>query len=240
MAAEAAAEAAQVVGFNFPQAEISGLKSRDECDCFLGGREPRTLVRGGSTKIGGSDMKSFFIVLAVVLAVIAISFTGLYNTIVSKNENITAKWAQVENQLQRRNDLIPNLVNSVKGYAAHEKTVFEDVTTARSRWAGANTINDKVKAASAIDSALGRLIAVAENYPQLKADQTFLRLMDELSGTENRIAVERMRFNEAVMDFNITVRRFPGNIVAGVFGYKPANQYFKAEEKAKTVPEVKF
>lgn len=185
-------------------------------------------------------MKNFLIVLGAIAAVVAISFAGIYNNIVSKNEGITAKWAQVENQLQRRNDLIPNLVNSVKGYAAHEKTIFEDVAKARSQWADANTLNDKVKAASGMDAALGRLIAVAENYPQLKADGTFLKLMDELSGTENRIAVERMRFNESVMDFNITVRRFPGNVVAGIFGYKPVNQYFKAEDKAKAVPEVKF
>jgi LemA protein len=185
-------------------------------------------------------MKNIWTIIGVAVVVIAVSFAAVYNGIVSKNENITAKWAQVENQLQRRNDLIPNLVNSVKGYAAHEKTVFEDVTKARSQWAGANILDDKVKAASSMDAALGRLIAVAESYPQLKADGTFLKLMDELSGTENRIAVERMRFNEAVMDFNITVRRFPGNVVAGMFGYKPANQYFKAEDKAKAVPEVKF
>jgi LemA protein len=146
----------------------------------------------------------------------------------------------VENQLQRRNDLIPNLVNTVKGYAAHEKTVFENVTNARSQWAKANTLDEKVKAAGAMDSALSRLLLVVENYPNLKADQTFLKLMDELSGTENRIAVERMRYNEAVKDYNITVRMFPGNIIAGMFGYKPATEYFKAEEKARAVPEVKF
>jgi len=188
-------------------------------------------------------MKKFLMVLGiVVIIVIAITgvFISIYNGIVSKHETITAKWAQVENQLQRRNDLIPNLVNTVKGYAAHERTVFEEVTKARSQWAKAGTVEEKVQAAGAVDAALGRLLLVAENYPNLKADQTFLRLMDELSGTENRIAVERMRYNEAVQDFNITVRMFPGNIVAGMFGYKPATEYFKAEEKAKTVPEVKF
>lgn len=188
-------------------------------------------------------MKSFWIVLGI-LALIAIvgigSFISVYNGIVSKHETITAKWSQVENQLQRRNDLIPNLVNTVKGYASHEKTVFEDITNARSQWAKANTMNEKVKAAGAIDTALARLLLVVENYPNLKADQTFLKLMDELAGTENRIAVERMRYNEAVKDYNITVRTFPGNIVAGMFSYKVATEYFKAEEKAKTVPEVKF
>lgn len=185
-------------------------------------------------------MKSILIGLGIAAIVIGVGCIGIYNGIVSKHETITAKWAQVENQLQRRNDLIPNLVNSVKGYAAHEKTVFEDVTKARSQWASAGTMDDKIKAAAGMDSALARLIAVAENYPQLKADQTFLRLMDELSGTENRIAVERMRFNEAVRDYNITVRQFPGNVVGGIFGFKPANEYFKAEERAKGVPEVKF
>jgi len=185
-------------------------------------------------------MKWFLIIVGVVVVLAAVTAIGLYNGIVARHETITAKWAQVENQLQRRNDLIPNLVSSVKGYAAHEKTVFEDVTKARSQWAGAKSLDEKVAAAGGMDSALARLIAVAENYPQLKADQTFLKLMDELSGTENRIAVERMRYNEAVKDYNITVRLFPGNVVAGAFGYTPATEYFKAAEGAKSVPEVKF
>ena len=185
-------------------------------------------------------MKKFLIAAAIVIALIVIGAVSIYNGIVTKHETITAKWAQVENQLQRRNDLIPNLVNTVKGYAAHEKTVFEDVTNARSQWGKAGTIDDKVKAASSMDSAISRLLLVVENYPDLKANQTFLALMDELSGTENRIAVERMRYNEAVRDYNVTVRTFPGNIVAGIAGYKPATEYFKAEEKAKAAPEVKF
>jgi LemA protein len=118
--------------------------------------------------------------------------------------------------------------------------VLEDVTNARSKWTNAATMDDKVKAASQMDSAISRLLLVVENYPLLKADQTFLQLMDELSGTENRVAIERMRYNESVRDYNVAVRRFPSNIVAGMFGYKPATEYFKAEEKAKTVPEVKF
>lgn len=188
-------------------------------------------------------MKGILVGLGVVVLIailVIMGFAGVYNSIVSKHEAITAKWAQVENQLQRRNDLIPNLVNTVKGYAAHEKTVLEDITNARSQWAKAGSAEEKVEAAGAIDRALGRLLLVVENYPDLKADQTFLKLMDELSGTENRIAVERMRYNEAVRDYNVTVRMFPGNIVAGMFGYKPAAEYFKAEEKAKSVPEVKF
>lgn len=185
-------------------------------------------------------MKKFLIGIGIAIVLIIISLVSVYNGIVSKHETITAKWAQVENQLQRRNDLIPNLVNSVKGYASHEKTVLENVTNARSQWAKATTLEEKVKAASSLDTALARLLLVVENYPNLKADQTFLKLMDELSGTENRIAVERMRYNETVRDYNITVRSFPGNFVAGMFGYNPATEYFKAQERAKTVPEVKF
>ena len=185
-------------------------------------------------------MRNFLIGLGVVAVLIIISVISGYNGIVSRHENITEKWAQVENQLQRRNDLIPNLVNSVKGYAAHEKTLFEDITNARSQWAKANTVEEKVKAASGIDSVLSKLLMVVENYPTLKADATFLKLMDELAGTENRISVERMRYNQAVRDFNIAVKTFPGNIIAGMFGFKPATEYFKAEEAAKKVPEVKF
>lgn len=185
-------------------------------------------------------MKKIIIGIVVIVVLADLGLISVYNGIIVKHETITAKWAQVENQLQRRNDLIPNLVNSVKGYAGHEKTVFQEVTNARSQWAHAGSMDEKVKAASAVDAALGRLLLVAENYPNLKADQSFLKLMDELSGTENRIAVERMRYNEAVRDYNITVRMFPGNVIAGMFGYKPATEYFKAEEKAKTVPEVKF
>ncbi|HPT38883.1 MAG TPA: LemA family protein [Candidatus Omnitrophota bacterium] len=185
-------------------------------------------------------MKKILIGLGVAVLISAMFFIGTYNSIVSKHETITAKWAQVDNQLQRRNDLIPNLVNSVKGYAAHEKGVFEAVTDARSQWARAGSVDEKVKAAGALDAALSRLLFVAENYPTLKADGTFLKLMDELAGSENRIAVERMRYNEAVRDYNVTVRMFPGNIVAGIINYKVASEYFKAEEKAKIVPEVKF
>ena len=185
-------------------------------------------------------MKKFFIILGIISIVAILGLVSLYNGIVSKHETISAKWAQVENQLQRRNDLIPNLVNTVKGYASHEKTVFLEVTAARSQWAKAGTVDEKIKAAGQVDAALSRLLLVAENYPNLKSNENFLKLQDELAGTENRIAVERMRYNEAVREYNITVRVFPGNIVAGMFGYKPATEYFKAEEKAKLVPEVKF
>jgi len=185
-------------------------------------------------------LKKFLIALGVIVVVAIIIIAGIYNGIVTKHETITASWAQVENQLQRRSDLIPNLVNTVKGYATHEKTVFEEVTNARSQWAKAGTMEEKVKAAGSMDAALARLLLVVENYPELKASQNFLMLQDQLEGTENRIAVERMRYNQAVRDYNVMVRMFPGNIIAGVFGYKPATEYFKAEEKAKAVPEVKF
>lgn len=194
----------------------------------------------GELKREDAEMKKILIILGIIILLAVITFVSVYNGIVAKHETITAKWAQVENQLQRRNDLIPNLVNTVKGYAAHEKTIFEDVAAARSQWAKAGSVDEKVKAAGAVDAALARLLMVVENYPNLKADQTFLKLMDELSGTENRIAVERMRFNESVKDYNITVRTFPGNIISNMFGFKPATEYFKADEKAKTVPEVKF
>lgn len=185
-------------------------------------------------------MKGFLIAVGAVALVVVITLVSVYNGIVAGHETIKEKWSQVENQLQRRNDLIPNLVSTVKGYAAYEKGVFEAVTNARSQWASASDVAGKVKAASAIDAALGRLLAVAENYPNLKADQAFLKLMDELAGAENRIAVERMRYNEAVKVYNITVRTFPGNIIAKTFGYAPATEYFKAQEAAKNVPEVKF
>lgn len=188
-------------------------------------------------------MKKGLITLGIFLLVIfmIVATAGsFYNSIVTKQETITAKWAQVENQLQRRNDLIPNLVNSVKGYASHEKTLFEDITNARSQWAKANTVDEKIKAASGMDSALSRMLLVVENYPNLKADQTFLKLMDELSGTENRIAVERMRYNEAVRSYNVAVRTFPGNLIANRFGYRIATEYFEAGQGAKAVPEVKF
>lgn len=185
-------------------------------------------------------MKNALIILAAIIAVVAVVFGMLYNGIVTKHEQITAKWAQVESQLQRRSDLIPRLVNTVKGYAAHEKTVLENITRARSQWAAASTRDDKLKAASQMDAALGRLMVVVESYPNLKADNAFLKLMDELAGTENRIAVERMRYNEAVRDYNVTVRRFPSNLVAGMFGYKQETAYFAAEKSARAAPEVVF
>jgi LemA protein len=178
--------------------------------------------------------------VVVLLVLIVGMFVSSYNTLVNYDESIKGKWAQVENVLQRRLDLIPNLVNTVKGYAKHEKDIFVDVANARAALLGAKTIDDKAKAAGTMDSAIGRLLAIAENYPQLKANENFMALQDELAGTENRIAVERMRYNEVVQAYNIAVRRFPGNVIAGMTGFKEKEVYFKSEEKAKTAPEVKF
>ncbi|HPD19030.1 MAG: LemA family protein [Candidatus Goldbacteria bacterium] len=176
----------------------------------------------------------------VIAAVIGGIFVSGYNKLVSYDESIKAAWSQVENVMQRRNDLIPNLVNTVKGYAKHEKEIFENVANARAALAGAKTIDEKVQASSTLDSALGRLLAIAENYPQLQANKNFQSLMDELAGSENRIAVERRRYNEIVQAYNITVRKFPSNIIASMFGFKEKQVYFKADEKAKEVPQVKF
>ncbi|MEI7640886.1 MAG: LemA family protein [bacterium] len=183
--------------------------------------------------------KVLLAVLAVILLVAGM-FVSSYNKLVTFDTAITGAWSQVENVLQRRNDLIPNLVNTVKGYAKHEKTIFEDVAMARTKLAGASSLEDKVKASNELGGALGRLLAIAENYPQLKANTTFEKLMDELAGTENRIAVERKRYNEVVLEYNLTVKRFPGNIIAGMMNFKTKDVYFKAEEKAKTVPAVNF
>src|SRR5216684_660747 len=175
-----------------------------------------------------------------VLAVLALPLTGCsYNTFVTQDEAIKAQWAQVENQLQRRNDLIPNLVETVKGYAKHEEGVFKEIADARSRLLAAKSPEETIAAANQQTTALGRLLAVVENYPQLKANEQFNRLMDELSGTENRIAVERMRYNEKVQEYNTSRRQFPANLTAKMFGFKEY-PFFQAPPEAKTVPKVNF
>jgi LemA protein len=165
--------------------------------------------------------------------------TGTYNAMVRMDEGVKTAWAQVENQLQRRMDLIPNYVETVKGYAKHEREVFIEVTKARSQVAGATTPSQKIEGNNQLTAALGRLLLVVERYPDLKANENFIRLQDELAGTENRIAVERMRYNEAVRGYNIYIRRFPNNIVAGIFGFTRA-PLFEAPEEAKQPPKVKF
>jgi LemA protein len=180
------------------------------------------------------------LILCASVVVLAWAASGCsYNTFVSQEEAIRAQWSQVENQLQRRNDLIPNLVETVKGYAAHESGVFQAVADSRARLAGAKSPEDKIAAANEQTSALARLLAVVENYPQLKADTQFARLMDELAGTENRIAVERMRYNEKVQAYNTQRRRFPSNVTASIFGFKEY-PYFQAPTEAKGVPKVSF
>ena len=183
--------------------------------------------------------KSRLLALALLIAGASISSGCSYNTFVTKEEGIKAQWAQVENQLQRRNDLIPNLVETTKGIAQQEKDVFGQIADSRAKMAGAKTPQDTIQAANEQSAALGRLLVVVENYPQLRSSESFNRLMDELSGTENRIAVERMRYNERVQDYNITRRRFPSNITAGVFGFKEY-PLFNAPPAAEQVPKVNF
>ena len=184
-------------------------------------------------------MKTVLIVLVVVLALGGCLYIGMRNSLVTMDENVNSAWAQVETVLQRRYDLIPNLVNTVKGYAKHESGVFEEVTRLRSQWGEAKTQADKVQAANQIEGALSKLLLVSENYPELKANQNFIALQDELSGTENRIAVERRRYNEVVKEFNSSIRRFPTSVVAGMMGLQK-REYFEAEKGAAAAPKVEF
>jgi len=178
--------------------------------------------------------------LAALIVTASVAASGCsYNRFVSQEEAVKAQWAQVENQLQRRNDLIPNLVESTKGFAQQERDVFNAIAESRARLAGAQTPEQKIQAANEQSSALARLLVVVENYPVLKSNETFARLMDELAGTENRIAVERMRYNEKVQEYNTARRSFPANITAGIFGFKEY-PLFQAPESAKGVPKVDF
>jgi LemA protein len=176
--------------------------------------------------------------IVLLAGTLAVAGCG-YNRLVGLREGVDAAWAQVENQLQRRNDLIPNLVEVTKGYATHEKEIFEAVANARSRLIGAGTRDEKIDAAEQLQGALARLLAIAEAYPDLKANQQFARLSDELAGTENRIAVERMRFNDAVRAYNTSQRTFPTNLWAGWLGFAP-QKYFEAPAEAKQAPKVDF
>jgi LemA protein len=179
------------------------------------------------------------LVLALVISGASMTSGCSYNTFVSKEESIKAQWAQVENQLQRRNDLIPNLVETTKGIAQQEKDVFGQIAESRAKMAGARTPEETIQAANQQSAALGRLLVVAENYPQLRSSESFNRLMDELSGTENRIAVERMRYNERVQDYNTSRRQFPSNVTANLFGFKEY-PLFNAPPAAEQVPKVNF
>lgn len=190
----------------------------------------------------GKTKKTLLIIGIIILLVFIIPYSflkGTYNSLVRMEEDVNGAWAQVENQLQRRYDLIPNYVETVKGYASHEKEVLMGVTEARSRVAGAQTINDKMEANNQLSSALSRLLVVVERYPDLKANTNFIRLQDELAGTENRIAVERRRFNEAVKAYNIKIRSFPTNILAGIFGFEKA-AFFEVPKAVQEAPKVRF
>src|SRR4026207_1549817 len=179
-------------------------------------------------------------VLHATVVVLAVALSGCsYNRFTTQEEAIKAQWAEVQNQLQRRNDLIPNLVETVKGYAAHETGIFKDIADARSRLLAAKSPEETIQAANAQTSALGRLLAVVENYPNLKADAQFNRLMDELAGTENRLTVARMRYNERVQDFHTPRREFPSNVTAKMFGFKEY-PYWEVPAEAKQVPKVNF
>jgi len=182
--------------------------------------------------------KILIVVLVVVVLLVFYVWTG-YNNFVKANEGVTNQWAQVETQYQRRLDLIPNLVNSVKGIMAQEQKVFGDLAEARTRYSGALSVEDKVNAANQVETSLGRLLAVMENYPQLKSAENVQTLMVQLEGTENRISVERGRYNNNVRDFNIMAKRFPSSLIAAMFGFKEKS-YFQASQGAENAPNVAF
>lgn len=184
------------------------------------------------------EIRSRVVMILVVLAAVASSGCS-YNRFVSQEEAIKTQWAQVENQLQRRNDLIPNLVETTKGIAQQERDVFGQIAESRAKLAGAQTPDQTMQAANQQSTALARLLVIVENYPQLRSNEQFSRLMDELSGTENRIAVERMRYNERVQEYNVSRRSFPSNITASMFGFKEY-PVFNAPPEAERVPTVNF
>ena len=180
-----------------------------------------------------------WIALGAILVIIALTLIPSYNNFVNREEDIDQAYAQIETQLQRRQDLIPNLVNTVKGYASQEKEVIQSVSDARSKLAGATTVEEQAEADAEVSSALSRLLVVVENYPDLKSNQNFQQLADELAGTENRLAVARKDYNDAVSSYNRSVKRFPGRVTASLFGFDERD-YFKASEGAEEAPIVDF
>jgi len=184
------------------------------------------------------------IIVVVVLLLGILAFFGQYvsvkNTLVTKNEAVKSAWSQVDVVLQRRSDLIPNLVDTVKGYAKQEQTVFGDIAKARSSLLSAGSPQEKIAANGQLDGAIGRLLAIVENYPQLKSNENFLRLQDELAGTENRIAVERKRYNDTLQDYNTFIGLFPNSLFAGWAGFQRNNAYFTASESSREAPKVEF
>ncbi len=189
-------------------------------------------------------MKNVLLAIVAVLVIVALLVGGMYfnrrNEMVRKNESVKAAWSQVDVVLQRRADLIPNLVETVKGIAAQEQTVFGDIANARAALIGARTPAERIAANNQLDGALGRLLVIVENYPQLKSNENFLRLQDELAGTENRIAVERRRYNEALQDFNTYIGLFPNSLFASWAGFKRNEAYFAAPAAAREAPKVQF
>lgn len=184
-------------------------------------------------------MKKLLIAFGAIVIVLALSLIGFYNRLVTQTQAIENQWAQVETQYQRRFDLIPNLVNSVEGIMAQEQEVFGLIAEARTRYSGAKTVDEKAAAATQVESALGRLLVVLENYPELRSSENVSQLMDELSGTENRIAVERRRYNDFVRVYNTTIKKFPANLIAGTFGFGE-RAYFEATEGAEQAPQVEI
>jgi LemA protein len=180
------------------------------------------------------------VVLLVLALVVGSWFVGIRNQMVTKRETVNAAWSSVDIALQRRADLIPNLVETVKGYAAQETTIFTEIAKARSALIGAKTPADKIAANGSLDSAISRLLVITENYPQLKSNENFLRLQDELAGTENRIAQERRSYNNTVQDYNTYIQLFPNSVIAGMSGFTKNDAYFKADEGARTAPKVNF
>src|SRR5664279_192908 len=188
-------------------------------------------------------MKIGLIILVIVVLVLfwcGSTFVGHRNAMVTKREAVNSAWSQVDVVLQRRADLIPNLVETVKGFATHEEKVFGDIAAARAAMAGAKNPSEKIAANGQLDSALSRLLVVVENYPQLRSNENFLRLQDELAGTENRIAVERKRYNDTLQDYNTYVLQFPNSLYAGFAGYKQNPAYFQASEASRATPKVDF
>ncbi len=180
------------------------------------------------------------IVVVVVLLMVGGSYVSAKNTMVAKQESVKEEYSQVDVVLERRADLIPNLVATVKGFAKHEETVFGDIANARAGLLNAQDPAAKFQANNRLDGALGRLLAISENYPDLKSNQNFLQLQDQLEGTENRIAVERRRYNQTIQDYNTYIRQFPNSIWAGIAGFQVNNQYFEASESSRTAPKVNF
>jgi LemA protein len=180
------------------------------------------------------------VVIFLVILMVFGSYVSAKNQMVAKQEAVKSQWSQVDVVLQRRADLIPNLVATVKGYATHEEKVFDDIANARSALLNARDPSGKIQANGQLDGALGRLLAISENYPNLKADQNFLSLQAQLEGSENRIAVERRRYNETLRDYNTFIRQFPNSIWAGIAGFQPNNAYFEASEGSRQAPTVKF